>query len=85
MTERHPSALLPIPEDRDVLIPAAQVPEYLGIQRQTLARWRCEGFGPPWVACGRRVFYRSSDLTAWIESRRRQNTIRVESNHGAAA
>ena len=56
MTERHPSALLPIPEDRDVLIPAAQVPEYLGIQRQTLARWRCESFGPPWIAVGRRIF-----------------------------
>ncbi len=75
MTERHPSALLAIPEDRDVLIPAAQVPEYLGIQRQTLARWRHEGFGPPWVRMGRLIYYRSSDLRTWIESRVRKNTI----------
>ena len=75
MTEQHPPALLPIPEDDDFLISAAQVPQYLGIQRQTLARWRHEGFGPQWVRMGRLIFYRSTDLRDWIKSRVRRNTI----------
>ena len=70
-----PSDLRSLPEWGDTLIAAAQVPKYLGIQRQTLARWRHEGFGPQWVRMGRRIFYRSSDLRAWIESRVRHNTI----------
>jgi predicted DNA-binding transcriptional regulator AlpA len=75
MSEQHPTALLPIPEDSDFLISAAHAPDYIGIQRQTLARWRHEGFGPQWVRMGRRIFYRSSDLRAWVESRIRHNTI----------
>ena len=75
MTEQHPPALLAIPGDSDFLISAARAPEYLGIQRQTLARWRHEGFGPPWVRMGRLIYYRSSDLRSWIESRVRRNTI----------
>ena len=75
MTEQHSPALLPIPDDRDFLISTTQAPEYLGIQRQTMARWRHEGFGPPWVCMGRLIYYRSSDLRSWIESRLRHNTI----------
>ena len=52
-----------------------QLPEFIGIQRQILARWRHEGVGPVWVSLGRRIFYRSSDLRSWIESRARHNTI----------
>lgn len=84
-SDEKPSDLRPLPDQGDLLIAAAQTPKYLGIQRQTLARWRCEGFGPPWIAVGRRIFYRSSDLKDWLDSRKRHNTIRVESNHGAAA
>jgi hypothetical protein len=70
-----PSALKALPEQEDVLIAAAQVPEYIGLKAQTLARWRCEGVGPVWCALGRRIFYRSSDLRDWIKSRVRRNTI----------
>ncbi len=67
--------LRPIPAQDEVLIPAASVPDYIGIKVQTLARWRHESVGPTWVALGRRVYYRSSDLRAWIDSRARTNTI----------
>jgi hypothetical protein len=70
-----PSALKALPEQGDVLIAAASVPEYIGLKTQTLARWRCEGVGPVWCALGRRIYYRSSDLRTWIESRVRHNTI----------
>ena len=69
------SDLKALPDQGDILIAAAQVPEYIGLKAQTLARWRCEGVGPVWVALGRRIYYRSSDLRAWIESRLRHNTI----------
>jgi len=70
-----PSVLKALPVQDDVLIAAASVPEYIGLKTQTLARWRHEGFGPQWVRMGRRIFYRSSDLRAWVESRIRHNTI----------
>ncbi|HJO89542.1 MAG TPA: helix-turn-helix domain-containing protein [Alphaproteobacteria bacterium] len=70
-----PSDLKTLPDQGDILIAAVQAPQYLGVKTQTLARWRHEGFGPPWVRMGRLVYYRSSDLRAWIESRLRHNTI----------
>ena len=70
-----PKDLRPIPAQDEVLIPAATVTDYIGIKTQTLARWRHEGVGPTWVALGRRVYYRSSDLQAWIDSRTRTHTI----------
>ncbi len=39
---------------------------------QTLAHWRSERRGPPYIkACGR-ILYRGDDLNEWIESRRVQ-------------
>ena len=35
--------------------------------RQTLARWRCEGMGPPYVKRGGVVIYRGSDILDWLE------------------
>ena len=71
------TALLPLPSDGDVLIPASDVPRYLGIAQQTMNRWRCEGKPPRYVRLGRRVFYRSSDLSQWVRSQVRENTIKV--------
>ena len=73
--QETPPHLNALPDHGDVLIAAAQVPEYIGLKKQTLARWRHEGFGPKWVRLGRRVFYRSSDLREWIDAQVRQNTI----------
>ncbi len=75
MADIQTTTLLAIPEDSDFLISAADAPGYLGVQRQTMSRWRHEGFGPPWVQMGRLIYYRSSDLREWIESRLRYNTI----------
>lgn len=37
---------------------------------QTLARWRSEGIGPPWVRIGGAIGYQIADLRRWIDSRR---------------
>ena len=43
---------------------------FLRLKPDTLATWRCtKAHRIPFVKCGRRVFYRLSDLTAWLESR----------------
>ncbi len=37
---------------------------------QTLARWRHEDIGPPYIKSGARVLYQGADLLAWLSSRR---------------
>ena len=68
----HP--LVPLPSAEDALIPAHQMPRYIGIAQQTAARWRCEGQGPAFIKVGRRIFYRAGDVRQWLQSRRRAHT-----------
>ena len=35
----------------------------------TLAVWRHEGKGPPYVRFGNRVLYRGSDVNTWLDER----------------
>lgn len=51
------------------LIPAADVPELLGVTETTLARWRVEGRGPKAYKVGRNVRYQPSDVTECLEAR----------------
>ena len=44
---------------------------YLRTSERTLARWRNQRIGPPWVRAGRAVLYRRKDLEEWLE----QNTV----------
>lgn len=42
----------------------------LGVNAETLKRWRCNGNGPRYIRVARsRVRYRISDLDDWLESR----------------
>lgn len=61
----------------ETLLTRRQAAEVLGLQPQTLARWKWEGREdrPPEVRVGRRaVRYRASDLTKWIASRAEDST-----------
>lgn len=49
---------------------------YLNISSATLARLRKTNTGPTYIKLGGRVFYRQTDLDAYINS----NTIKGESN-----
>ena len=66
-----PHSLSPLPADMEALVPSKDAPAHLGVAEQTLARWRCEGHGPPYVKLGKKVYYRAGDLRAWIEGQRR--------------
>jgi hypothetical protein len=50
------------PPQADELRPVAAV--------QTLARWRHEGRGPPYIKSGSRVLYRGADVLTWLEANR---------------
>ena len=68
---------LPLPEEDDTLIPRSEVPRYIPIKSQTLARWATEGSGPSFVKLGKRlVAYRSGDLRQWLHDNIRTNTIK---------
>jgi predicted DNA-binding transcriptional regulator AlpA len=68
------TGLNPLPDRDDTLILAGDLPKYIGIARQTLARWRHEGFGPPHVKLGGRIAYRTGDVRDWLKSYTRRNT-----------
>lgn len=71
-----PNTLLPLPEDNDTLITRSDLPRYLPVASQTLARWAVEGQGPRFIKLGRRlVAYRTGDLRKWLQSQFRANTI----------
>jgi predicted DNA-binding transcriptional regulator AlpA len=70
--------LLPLPQDEDTLIRRSDLPRYLPIASQTLARWAVEGQGPRFIKIGRRlVAYRAGDLKDWLQGQVRSNTIKV--------
>jgi len=78
MEEPMATALLPLPEDDDTLIRRTDVPNYVPVASQTLARWAVEGQGPPFIKVGRRlVAYRAGDLREWLKSQTRKNTVTV--------
>ena len=79
MADMRTSTLSPLPEDDDTLIRRIDLPRYIPIAAQTAARWAVEGQGPRFIKVGRRlVAYRVGDLRDWLNSRRRENTIRVD-------
>lgn len=46
----------------------------LGIQANTLEKWRVRGEGPVYTRVGRRIAYHPADVDAWLASRRAQST-----------
>lgn len=49
---------------------AKESAEFLGLETQTLAAWRCSGrYSLPYVRVGRKIRYRISDLERFLESR----------------
>lgn len=60
------STVLLMPEDA-----AAE----LGIAIQTLAKWRHQHKGPPFVRIGRNIRYRPAAIVAWIEAQEVDPTV----------
>lgn len=67
----EPHDPLTLREQLDLVTPA-EFAAALGYSEQTLAIWRCEGDGPPYVKLGRNVFYRRATIREWIAKRELQ-------------
>lgn len=50
------------------LVTVPEAAALLRMSESTLRYWRYAGLGPRSIRLGRRVFYRESDLLAWIEA-----------------
>ena len=57
-----------------LLISPEQAAAMLGIARQTLAKWRWAGFGPPFVKVGRKIAYPQRELDKWVAERTYHST-----------
>lgn len=55
---------------------ATEAAEYLGLKPKTLAQWRSDGSGPPFLKYGR-VFYLKSDLEHFLEGRKVHSTAQA--------
>lgn len=57
---------------RDELLTPAEVAEWIHVKVGTLAAWRTERprRGPKHQPIGKRIFYRASDVQAWLDEQR---------------
>ena len=64
---------LPLPKEDDALIRRSDLPNYLPIAAQTLARWASESHGPSFIKLGRRlVAYRVGDYVNGLSHKMRK-------------
>jgi DNA-binding transcriptional MerR regulator len=59
--------------EADPLLSQQRVAELLGVEIETLARWRRTGVGPQFYRIANRVRYRVSDLEKWIKQQKQEN------------
>jgi hypothetical protein len=74
MDTQETGALRALPSDPETLITRRDVPMYVPVAAQTLAKLAVIGGGPRYVRVGRRAAYRAGDLKTWLDSRSRLNT-----------
>ena len=55
----------------------ADAANFVGAKASTLRAWRVKGRGPRYYKIGGKIFYRESDLEAWIEAQVRGSTSDV--------
>jgi hypothetical protein len=47
---------------------------YLKLAKQTMAKLRCQGGGPPYYRVGTKICYAVAELDVWLDARRRRST-----------
>lgn len=57
-----------------LIAPAKDIAEFFGMTEAALAQWRYRGTGPKFVRLNRRIFYKWSDVNAWIDANTMQRT-----------
>lgn len=58
----------------DELMDTDGLSAYLDIPKRTLEIWRQVGKGPAYRKVGHRVRYAKSDVAAWVDAQRREQT-----------
>jgi predicted DNA-binding transcriptional regulator AlpA len=49
--------------------------QYMNMSHSWLRRSRVDGNGPPFIKLGRSVRYRKSDVDAWLDQQKQENTL----------
>ena len=52
--------------DDNIVVSAVTVGTMIGVSPKTLANWRCQGKGPPFLKIGRLIRYRKSAILEWL-------------------
>jgi excisionase family DNA binding protein len=71
-SQNDPATTVSLSSKRVLSVQDAAV--HVGLSRQTMAKLRVYGGGPPFLKLGRRVLYDPSDLDQWLASHRRKST-----------
>lgn len=61
--------------ENDDLMSPVELSSTTGIPTKTLANWRAERKGPPFLKLGKRVFYRRVSFARWIEQSERKINV----------
>ena len=68
----------PIPLQTSPVLTSREAAAHLGVQPQTLRKWRVSGKGPTYIRLGNspraRVAYRLRDLDQWLDARSYEST-----------
>jgi hypothetical protein len=56
--------------EQDKILTDPQFTQTYNFSPRTTETWRRNGNGPPFLRIGRRVFYRLSDIEAWLATKR---------------
>jgi hypothetical protein len=59
---------------RENLLRPDEVAVVLGATPKTLANWRCERRGPPFLKIGRQAFYPLDSLNRWLDQQEHRQT-----------
>ena len=43
---------------------------YIGRKQHTLAQWRSDSYGPPYIKCGR-IYYYKDEIDTWLRNGKR--------------
>jgi predicted DNA-binding transcriptional regulator AlpA len=62
-----------------------QVAERLGLQEDTIYRWRNQKVGPPYYKIRNTIYYKPEDIDAWIEAQRVEFSDRGENGRASKA
>lgn len=65
MTDKNVVSILP-----DGRMDTKNTALYIGRAVHTLAQWRSDGVGPPYIKCGR-IYYYQQDIDDWLRNGKR--------------